>query len=108
MVEKQLAEEAKTRKESNLKQNTETSNLTARNIGETAEVVAKKIGVSKNTYKGMKKIVSEGTPEQIERMDKGGKGNGVSAIVAEIKCEKGNNRIGENNNCTHKVQEEWA
>lgn len=68
MVEKQLAEEAKTRKESNLKQNTETSNLTARNVGETAEVVAKKIGVSKNTYKGMKQIVSEGTPEQIERM----------------------------------------
>lgn len=88
MVEKQIAEEAKTRKESNLKQNTETSNLTARNVGETAEVVAKKIGVSKNTYKGMKQIVSEGTPEQIKRMDKGGKGNGVSAIVAEIKEEK--------------------
>ena len=95
MVEKQLAEEAKTRKESNLKQNTETSNLTARNVGETAEVVAKKIGVSKNTYKGMKQIVSEGTPEQIERMDKGGKGNGVSAIVAEIKEEKANKDVPE-------------
>lgn len=95
MVEEQLAEEAKVRKEANLKQNTETSNLTHRNVGETAEVVAKKIGVSKNTYKGMKQIVSEGTPEQIERMNKGGKGNGVSAIVAEIKEEKASNDVPE-------------
>lgn len=69
MVEEQLAEEAKVRKEANLKQNTETSNLTHRNVGETAEIVAQKIGVSKNTYKGMKQIVSEGTPEQVARMD---------------------------------------
>ena len=43
------------------------SNLTisSKKPTETAELVAKKIGVSKNTYKGMKQIVSEGTPEQI-------------------------------------------
>ena len=55
--------------------------------------MAKKIGVSKNTYKAMKQIVSEGTKEQIERMDKGGKGNGVSAIVAEIKEKKLNQDV---------------
>lgn len=92
-VEAQLAEEARLRKEANLKQNTETSNLTGRKGGETAETVAKKIGVSKNTYKAMKQIVSEGTKEQIERMDKGGKGNGVSAIVAEIKETKLNQDV---------------
>lgn len=47
---------------------------------QTSEVVARKIGVSRPTYESMKQIVSEGTKEQIERMDKGGKGNGVSAI----------------------------
>lgn len=92
-VEAQLAEEARLRKEANLKQNTETSNLTGRKGGETAETVAKKIGVSKNTYKAMKQIVNEGTAEQIERMDKGGKGNGVSAIAAEIKEKKLNRDV---------------
>ena len=43
----------------------------------------------------MKQIVSEGTPEQIKRMDKGGKGNGVSAIVAEIKEEKASKDVPE-------------
>lgn len=51
----------------------------------TAVEVAKKIGVSKNTYRDMKTIVEKGTSEQIARMDKGGKGNSVSAIAKEIK-----------------------
>ena len=32
---------------------------------QTSEQVAKKLGVSRKTYEGMKKIVNEGTPEQI-------------------------------------------
>lgn len=92
-VEAQLAEEAKARMLSGKKN--PTSNLTEGRgkMPETAETVAKKVGVSKNTYKAMKQIVSEGTKEQIERMDKGGKGNGVSAIVAEIKETKLNQDV---------------
>lgn len=101
-VEEQLKREAKERqvtagKEFGKGGSKVTSNLTEAisKAPETAEVVAKKIGVSKNTYKGMKQIVSEGTPEQIERMNEGGKGNGVSAIVAEIKEEKASNDVPE-------------
>ena len=92
-VEAQLAEEARARMLSGKKN--PTSNLTEgkEKMPETAETVAKKVGVSKNTYKAMKQIVSEGTKEQIERMDKGGKGNGVSAIVAEIKETKLNQDV---------------
>lgn len=61
----------------------------------TTEVVAKKMGVSRKTYEGMKTVVAEGSAEQIERMDKGGKGNGVSAIVAEIKEEKASKNVRE-------------
>lgn len=52
---------------------------------ETAEIMAKKMGVSKNTWKDAKLVVKEGTPKQIERMDKGGLGNGISTIAREIK-----------------------
>ena len=51
----------------------------------TDEKIAKKIGVSEKTYRNMRLITLEGTPEQIKRMDKGGKGNGVSAIAKESK-----------------------
>lgn len=85
-VEEQIAKEAKERQLSNLKQNAETSNLTERKAdGETAEIMAKKLGVSKNTYKDMKTIVNKGTQNQINRMDKGGRGNGVSTIANEIR-----------------------
>lgn len=66
---------------SNLKQGSEDKK---RNPTVAAEV-AKKIGVSENTYRDMKLITNEGTPEQIERMNKGGKGNGVSAIARQIR-----------------------
>ena len=92
-VEEQLRKEAKIRKEANLKQNSDGVKFDPSEKGRTAETVAKKIGVSKNTYKAMKQIVNEGTAEQIERMDKGGKGNGVSAIVAEIKETKLNRDV---------------
>ena len=90
MVEKQLAEEAKKRMLLGKKDpavNLPQGSNKKRNP-ETTTTVAKKLGVSRKTYEGMKTVVAEGSAEQIERMDKGGKGNGVSAIVAEIKCEK--------------------
>ena len=102
-VEEQLKREAKERQSAgggdkrSDKAKSVTSNLTeaVKKVPETAEIVAQKIGVSKNTYKGMKQIVSEGTPEQIKRMDEGGRGNGVSAIVAEIKEEKASKDVRE-------------
>ena len=51
----------------------------------TAGQMAKKIGVSEKTYRDMKTIVTKGTNDQIERMDKGGRGNGISTIAREIK-----------------------
>ena len=79
-IEEQLRKEAKERQSAgggdkkSAKAKSVPSNLTkaVEKMPETAETVAKKIGVSKNTYKAMKQIVSEGTKEQIERMDKGG------------------------------------
>ena len=94
-VEAQLAEEAKARMLSGKKdpeKNISQGSQKKRNP-QTSEVVARKIGVSRPTYESMKQIVSEGTKEQIERMDKGGKGNGVSAIVAEIKEKKLNQDV---------------
>ena len=88
-IEDQIAKEKSAKSIANLKQNTEASNLTYReDSGETAEIMAKKMGVSKNTYKDMRTIIEHGTADQIARMDKGGKGNGVSAIAKEIKGMK--------------------
>ena len=99
-VEEQLKREAKERQgerndlKNNIAVNLPQSSNKKRNP-ETTTTVARKLGVSRKTYEGMKQIVSEGTPEQIERMDKGGKGNGVSAIVAEIKEEKASKDVRE-------------
>lgn len=90
-VEQQIAKEAKERqrqagKDFGRGQEKVASNLTeAKSEGETAEIMAKKMGVSKNTWKDAKLVVKEGTPKQIERMDKGGLGNGISTIAREIK-----------------------
>lgn len=90
-VEEQVQREAKERQaeyygnqhDGGLKSNlTEVQN---KPVGETAEIMARKLGVSKNTYKDMKTIVEYGSREKIARMDKGGKGNGVSAIAREIR-----------------------
>ena len=53
--------------------------------GRVSEQMASKLGISEKTYRDAKYVVDHGTPEQIARMDKGGKGNGVSAIAKEIK-----------------------
>lgn len=87
-VEEQIAKEAAERRKAT--QNNATAKAVSPNLdeqakGRTDEIMAKKIGVSKNTYRDMKTVVEKGTPEQIKRMDKGGKENGVSTIAREIR-----------------------
>lgn len=41
--------------------------------GRTDEIMAKKLGVSRNTYRDIDTVMKQGTPNQIARMDKGGK-----------------------------------
>lgn len=87
-VREKIAEEARERRISKLKQNDSfpvKKNFSKREDPvHTSEKMAALIGVSAPTYKRMRRIVNEGTPEQIERMDKGGKGNSVNAIAHEI------------------------
>ena len=54
----------------------------------TASKAAESIGVSENTYRDMKLVVEKGSEEQIERMNKGGRGNAPSAIAKEIKKKR--------------------
>lgn len=70
-VEQEYKREAKERQLSTLKQNTDSVvvNLPERPTGRTSEKMAEKIGVSEKTYRNMRTIVNDGTPEQIERMD---------------------------------------
>lgn len=56
--------------------------------GRVSEQMASKLGISEKTYRDAKYVVDHGTPDQIARMDKGGKGNGVSTIAKEIKGTK--------------------
>lgn len=51
----------------------------------TAEEAAKKVGMSEHSYRDAKLILEEGSEAKIERMNKGGRGNGVSAIANEIR-----------------------
>lgn len=90
-VEAQIAKEKNENSLANLKQKkTDESNLTHQETkpdeGRTSEIMAKKAGFkSKNTWRDAKLVVEEGTPEQVERMDKGGHGNGISTIAREIR-----------------------
>lgn len=95
--EKELAEEAKARQLAS--QNNNAGKAVSSNLNEqrkpirTAKEVAKKIGVSENTYRDMKYIMNHGTEEQIKRMDKGGHGNGASAIATEIRTKDKPNKV---------------
>ena len=62
--------------------------FTTTDSGRVSEQMAQKVGMSEKTYRDAKYVVENGTAEQIKRMDKGGKGNGVSAIAKEIKRDK--------------------
>lgn len=50
----------------------------------TYDELAKIAGVSSDTIRKTEKIIDKGTPEQIERARKGGKGNSVNAIYNEV------------------------
>lgn len=50
--------------------------------------LAKIAGTSEGSIQRTKLILEKGTPEQIERAEKGGKGNSMSAIAKEIEMEK--------------------
>ena len=103
MVKKQVAKDAKERQRqaggdkvsdkakavgSNLNQAVEEKKRALK----TDVIMAKKVGVSTNTYRNMELIVDEGTPDQIARMDRGGKdtingvkrSNAISVIAREI------------------------
>lgn len=88
-VEEQIAKEAKDRQGTRNDLKNIGSNLTQgqdeSETGRTAEIMAKKMEVSKNTWKDMKTVVTQGTPEKIQRMDQGGRGNSPSAIANEIR-----------------------
>lgn len=50
--------------------------------------LAKIAGTSEGSIQRSKLILEKGTPEQIERAEKGGKGNSMSAIAKEIEMEQ--------------------
>lgn len=79
-----IQEKAKETKLSKLKQNTDTQK-SAERTGEVRDVLAKLAGVSHDTIEKTEKIISKGTPEQIKRVEKGGKGNSVNAVYKEIR-----------------------
>lgn len=55
---------------------------------DTYDELAKIAGVSSDTIRKTEKILKKGTPEQIERARKGGKGNSVNAVHNEIVGKK--------------------
>lgn len=66
-----------------------TANLPqAKRNSTSAEKAAAAIGVSRHTYEDMKFVTEKGSEEQIERMNKGGRGNAPSAIAKEIKSKE--------------------
>ena len=91
-VEKQVAVEAKENQVSaGGDRKSENAKSLSSNLNEpirTAAKAAESIGVSENTYRDMKLVVEKGSEEQIERMNKGGKGNAPSTIAKEIKGSK--------------------
>ena len=52
---------------------------------ETRKEIAKLAGVSHDTISKVKRIVEQGTPEQVERIKKGGVGNSISAVYREVR-----------------------
>ena len=88
-VEKQVAVEAKAKQEEGKNQYSLSSNLNeASGPIRTASKAAESIGVSENTYRDMKLVTERGSEEQIERMNRGGRGNAPSAIAKEIRVPK--------------------
>lgn len=76
--------------EKSLNQNSDTPIIEKVN---THKEVAKIAGVSHDTIWKTEKILDNGTPEQIDRARKGGKGNSVSAIFKEVTENKDETKI---------------
>lgn len=55
---------------------------------ETRKELAKIAGVSHDTVDKVKLVVNNGTPEQVERIKEGGKGNSVHAVYNEVRQAK--------------------
>lgn len=83
-VEKEAAERRKAT-QNNATAKAVSPNLDEQAKGRTDEIMAKKLGVSRNTYRDIDTVMKQGTQEKIARMDKGGRGNSASAIAKEIK-----------------------
>lgn len=91
-VEKQVAVEAEAKMKAGVKN--PTSNLKQGQREPTsAAKAAESIGVSENTYRDMKLVAEKGSEEQIERMNKGGRGNAPSAIAKEIKSKSKDDEV---------------
>lgn len=88
-VREQVEKEAEARKKEGKNQYSSLSpNLdeaSTKETGRTDEIMAKKLGVSRNTFRDIDTVMTKGTPDKIARMDKGGRGNSASAIAKEIK-----------------------
>lgn len=89
--EKEIAKEAKERQLA--AQNNDRGRAVSSNLNEqvnaepirTAAEAAKMAGMSENSYRDAKLILEKGSGEKIERMNKGGRGNGVSSIANEVR-----------------------
>jgi len=84
-VEKQVAVEAEAKMLTGKKDPTTNFGEGDRHKRESVTKAAESIGVSAQTYRDMKLVTEKGSDEQIERMNKGGKGNAPSAIAKEIR-----------------------
>lgn len=60
---------------------------------DTRNELAKIAGVSHDTIEKTEKIISKGTPEQIKRVEKGGKGNSLNAVYEEIRKQNDETKI---------------
>lgn len=87
-VEKQVAVEAEVKMLTGKKDPTTNFGEGDRHKRESVTKAAESIGVSAQTYRDMKLVTEKGSDEQIERMNKGGRGNAPSAIAREIKGPK--------------------
>lgn len=93
-VKKQADKEAQASYDENVGRPKKGEEKSSSNLNEISEHIrsaakaAEAIGVSENTYRDMKLVTEKGSDEQIERMNKGGRGNAPSAIAKEIKGTK--------------------
>jgi len=81
------------------------ANLPNLNPVNTREKIADLAGVANGTIKKVKKIVNDGTPEQINRIKAGGKGNSVSAVFNEVRASQPQKKEGTSANDDDKLMD---